>query len=295
MNLIRSNIATTEFMHLGPVIRLEWTIPDPLSLDDFKSFSRYMRQTWPDKMGAAGVPENSWMLMRAYDPIMGKIRALYLGPSADWSVVCETRKKRSKSFTSTLTAYGVDSICDKYTSERGKFSPWKPKRIGKREYLSDTWCQYQPPHIHAIEFWNRIEKAISWTVGSVTPMIHMDPAKALKLHRLYRKQRLFATYGQIYSCKVLNAFPTDIDTERENLIVEYLMANKKSFGLEFHNSMMMAGFATAGIQTAPATDQTDSPHDQHEMLQSGQCPECNRALVLKMSDSGYRRKRPIIQ
>ena len=295
MNLIRSNIATSETMHLGPVVRLEWTIPEPLNLDHLASFTRYMRQTFPRKLADAGVPPDTWMLMRAYDPVEGKIRALYLGPSGDWSTICSNRKKRSKTSTSILTALDLDLICNKYTSTQGRGegqpSPWQPKMAGRPEYLSDAATQRLRSEVRVNEFWNRIEKAVKWAVGSVTPMLRLSPEIALKLSRIYKKQRLFATYGQLYNQKIIGAFHELVDNDNAQLVLESLMANGKSVDYEFHNPLLLAGAMNNGMESAPSP----IDHDKHEVVQVGQCPECDRTLVLKVGEAGYMRKRRMTQ
>jgi hypothetical protein len=286
MSLIRSNIASTEFFHFGPMVRMEWTIPDPLDLDHLRSFTRYMEQTWPAKLTAAWVPAGSWIMARAYDPIESKIRAVYLGPSAQWSMICSNRKKQSKKFTSGLTALDLDIICNKSTSERGKFTPWQPRMVGHPEYLSDVKLQRLTGPNQAIEFWRRIEKGIRWVVGSVTPMLHLDPAKALKLSRLYSKRRLFATHGQIYGQKIITAFDGLTDHDNATILVEHRTANNRDVDFETHNPLMLTG--TADGETAPR------PCDLHETVQD-KCPECKRALVLKVGETGFRRRRPQMQ
>jgi hypothetical protein len=278
INLIRSTIAQSEFLHLGPLVRLEWTIPDPLDRDHLRSFSRYFDQTWPLKLRALGVPENGWMLGRVFDPIQAKIRALYLGPSADWSKICRPREKRQKTNTSGLNTIRGDSICIKSASNpgrrRGQETPWTPSLVGRPQYLIDRKLKLIGSDL-SIEFWKRIETSVRWAIGTTTSMLKLPPDLAIKLSRLYHKRHLKALHGLAYG-RSNKTFRESIDNPNSVIVVEY-----RDGITSLLPSVLAGSFAEPDIVRIP------DPSDRHD---PDTCPECNRPLLLRVHEARFNRK-----
>ena len=212
-----------ECMYLGPLAMISWPVQNPEAPANLVSFSNYVKQTFSAKLEAAGALKGSWMMATAFNPVKNEYRALYIGSSVDWSMICKPQKRKNRgSITSVVAKYKEPLATSRVIlSRRGRFgegkpSPWKPQKM-RSVYLLDG---ENNPIVANGKLFDRIRSGLQWTLGDAGDVFSMTPEVAFKLQKRYRSRRLTSTYGMVYgvnnSISVPNTLIVLIDRKEDD-------------------------------------------------------------------------------
>jgi hypothetical protein len=203
--LIRGAMASTS-LHLGPMLELEWPVPDAKDRQIMDKFSRYIKQTWRAQLSNQGIDADRCMLLRAFDPIRGQIRGLYLGPPlAERTFSTLVSIKTIYIETSVLKVPTVRNKCTKSQPDpletsvlkvpMGRPSPWQPNVV-RSVYLLG---KHVSPVAEAGMVFDRIRSSLNWVLGSSRDILDLTPQRAFALETLYGGRRLTAASGALYA------------------------------------------------------------------------------------------------
>jgi len=280
-SLIRGAMASTS-LHLGPMLELEWPVPEASARDRqiMEKFSRYIKQTWRAQLASQGIEPDRCMLLRAFDPIRGQIRGLYLGPPvAEGSFSTDVSKGTEGGFstlvsiktiyieTSVLKPPPVRNKCTKTLDPPletsvlkpqggigGRPSPWQPSVV-RSVYLLGKRVS---PVAEAGIVFDRIRSSLNWVLGSSRDILDLTPQRAYAIESLYGGRRLTAASGALYA-------PSKTTSEPEpSLLIE-----------REHSDGEVEPETRDGLALAGSSQEMVAMPKEPE---SNQCPNCKTRL-----------------